>query len=160
MSGFSRTATTDAQGEFTVVDVPFSNYHLVVTAQGFQPGDQDVVVRSAVPVPVKISLKVGTQSTEVTVSGEGSYLINTAPVTQTNVDRGLFQKLPLESQSSSLSSLVTLATPGVAADSNGLFHGMGDHASNSFSIDGQPITDQQARFFQTSFLSTPFNQSK
>src|SRR5205085_11245028 len=51
------------------------------------------------------------------------------------------------SQSSSVSSLVTLASPGVAADSNGLFHGMGDHAENSFSVDGQPITDQQSKVF-------------
>jgi hypothetical protein len=35
----------------------------------------------------------------------------------------------------------------VAADSNGLFHGLGDHAENSFSIDGQPITDQQSKVF-------------
>src|SRR5207245_8240719 len=62
-------------------------------------------------------------------------------------DRGLFDKLPLESQSSSLSSLVTLASPGIAADSNGLFHGMGDHAENSFSVDGQSITDQQSKVF-------------
>src|ERR1019366_485865 len=53
----------------------------------------------------------------------------------------------LESESSSLSSLVTLATPGVAADSDGLFHGLGDHASNSFSVDDQPITDQQSKVF-------------
>jgi hypothetical protein len=46
-----------------------------------------------------------------------------------------------------VSSLVTLASPGVAADSNGLFHGLGDHASNSFSVDGQPITDQQSKVF-------------
>ena len=46
-----------------------------------------------------------------------------------------------------MSSLVTLATPGVAADSNGLFHGLGDHAENSFSVDGQPITDQQSKVF-------------
>ncbi|MGB7283385.1 MAG: hypothetical protein WBE13_14065, partial [Candidatus Acidiferrum sp.] len=64
-----------------------------------------------------------------------------------DVDRGLFEKLPLESASSSVSSLVTLTTPGVAADSNGLFHGLGDHASNSFSVDGQPITDQQSKVF-------------
>jgi hypothetical protein len=51
------------------------------------------------------------------------------------------------SSSSSLSSLVTLASPGVSADSNGLFHGFGDHASNSFSIDGEPITDQQSKVF-------------
>src|SRR5205823_1294360 len=69
------------------------------------------------------------------------------PTFHTDVDRQLFDKLPLESQSSSLSSLVTLATPGIAADSNGLFHGMGDHAENSFSVDGQPITDQQSKVF-------------
>ena len=73
--------------------------------------------------------------------------METDTTTHTDVDRELFDKLPLESQSSSLSSLVTLASPGVSADSNGLFHGLGDHASNSFSIDGQPITDQQSKVF-------------
>jgi hypothetical protein len=63
------------------------------------------------------------------------------------VDKELFDKVPLESQSSSLSSLVTLTTPGVVADSNGLFHGLGEHADNSFSYDGQPITDQQSKVF-------------
>jgi hypothetical protein len=46
-----------------------------------------------------------------------------------------------------LSGLVTQATPGIAADSNGLFHGLGDHAQSSFSVDGQPITDQQGKVF-------------
>jgi hypothetical protein len=54
---------------------------------------------------------------------------------------------PMESSSSQLSSLVTLTSPGIAADSNGLFHGLGDHASNPFSLDGQPITDQQSKVF-------------
>jgi hypothetical protein len=65
----------------------------------------------------------------------------------------LFDKLPLESPSSAVSSLVTLVTPGVAADSNGLFHGLGDHASNSFSVDGQPITDQQSKVFSNQIPS-------
>ncbi len=69
------------------------------------------------------------------------------------MDRGLFDKIPLESASSTLSSLVTLASPGVAADSNGLFHGLGDHASNSFSVDGQPITDQQSKVFSNQLPS-------
>ena len=63
------------------------------------------------------------------------------------MDRELFNKLPLESESSGLSSLVTLSTPGISADSNGLFHGLGDHAQNSFSVDGQAITDQQSKVF-------------
>ncbi len=74
-------------------------------------------------------------------------LVEDDPTFHTDVDRDLFIKVPLESQSSSLSSLVTLSTPGVAADSNGLFHGLGDHASNSFAIDGQAITDQQSKVF-------------
>ena len=32
----------------------------------------------------------------------------------------------------------TLTSPGVAADSNGIFNGLGDHAQNSFGLDGQP----------------------
>jgi hypothetical protein len=81
------------------------------------------------------------------VEAAGGDLVENDPITHTDVDKALFDRLPLESQSSSLSSLVTLATAGVAADSNGLFHGMGDHAENSFSLDGQPITDQQSKVF-------------
>jgi hypothetical protein len=81
------------------------------------------------------------------VEANGGDLVETSSSFHTDVDRGLFDKLPLESQSSSLSSLVTLSSPGIAADSNGLFHGMGDHAENSFMVDGQPITDQQSKAF-------------
>ena len=81
------------------------------------------------------------------MAAEGGDLIENDPTSHTDVDRNLFDKIPLESPSSSLSSLVTLATPGIAADSNGLFHSFGDHAENSFSVDGQPITDQQSKVF-------------
>ncbi|HWF47483.1 MAG TPA: TonB-dependent receptor, partial [Bryobacteraceae bacterium] len=146
VSQFERTTQTDNQGKFQFDNVPYNNYHMTATAPGFQTAVQDVAVRSAVSVQAKISLSLGTANTTVNVEAGGD-LLETVPTTHTDVDRSLFQKLPLESQSSSLSSLVTLATPGVAADSNGLFHGLGDHASNSFSIDGQPITDQQSKVF-------------
>jgi hypothetical protein len=77
------------------------------------------------------------------VEADAGDLVESDLTFQVDVDRDLFIKVPLESASSTLSSLVTLSTPGVAADSNGLFHGLGDHASNSFSVDGQSITDQQ-----------------
>ncbi|HEY4359576.1 MAG TPA: TonB-dependent receptor [Bryobacteraceae bacterium] len=147
VSKYSQTAQTDAQGNFVFNNVPFNPYHLSVSASGFAPATQDVDVRSAVPLDVKVSLKIGNVSTSVEVTADAGDLLEVDPVTHTDVDRALFDKLPLESQSSSLSSLVTLASPGIAADSNGLFHGFGDHASNSFSLDGQPITDQQSKIF-------------
>ena len=141
-----RSVVTDSQGKFQLDNLPFNNYHLSASAAGFHAYARDVEVRSPVPLVLKINLSIGTAAESVTVTA-GADLVESTPVTHTDVDRNLFDKLPLESQSSSLSSLVTLATPGVSADSNGLFHGMGDHAENSFSLDGQPITDQQSKVF-------------
>jgi hypothetical protein len=146
VSGLDRTTNTDAAGKFTVSNVPFNPYHLTVTGNGFAAYAQDIDVRSVVPVTLSISLRVEASTETVTVEA-GEDLVENDPTFHTDVDRGLFEKLPLESQSSSVSSLVTLATPGIAADSNGLFHGLGDHAENSFSVDGQPITDQQSKVF-------------
>ena len=147
VSGYSRSAVTDAAGKFTIPNVPFNPYHVTVTGQGFAAYAQDVDVKSSVPINLSINLKVTGSSEVVTVESTAEDLLENTSTFHTDVDRGLFDKLPLESQSSSLSSLVTLASPGIAADSNGLFHGMGDHAENSFSVDGQPITDQQSKVF-------------
>jgi hypothetical protein len=151
ISGYTRSATTDATGRFQFTNIPLNSYHMTATAPGFGSVARDAYVSSAIPVSVNIALKVEGTSTSVTVEAED--LVSKDPINHTNIDRGLFEKLPLESQSSSLSSLVTLASPGVAADSNGLFHGLGDHASNSFSIDGQPITDQQSKVFSNQIPS-------
>ena len=147
VSGYSRTTTTDANGAFHFTNVPFNPYHLTVSADKFASYTQDAEVRSGVPLHLEIALKIGSEATTVNVTETGGDLIENDPTFHTDVDRELFQKMPLESASSSVSSLVTLTTPGVAADSNGLFHGLGDHASNSFSVDGQPITDQQSKIF-------------
>lgn len=146
VSGYQRSTITDASGNFNFQNVPFNPYHLTVTAEKFNAYAQDIEVRSAVPVNLSIKLTVEGSSTTVTVESGGDLLEN-EPTFHSDVDRDLFNKLPLESQSSAVSSLITLSTPGVTADSNGLFHGMGDHASNSFSVDGQPITDQQSKVF-------------
>jgi Carboxypeptidase regulatory-like domain len=146
VSQYLRTAVTDKTGQYQFSNIPFNPYHLTVSASGFSPVAQDVEVRSTVPVTAAITLKVGGASSTVMVEGSEDLLEND-PTFHTDLDRDLFNRVPLESQSSTLSSLVTLSSPGVAADSNGLFHGLGDHASNSFSIDGQSITDQQSKVF-------------
>jgi hypothetical protein len=131
VSAFSRSTATDSSGKFTIPNVPFNPYHVTVTAEGFNPYSQDIDVRSSVPVNLGIGLKVGTSTESVTVEATGGDLIENDPTFHTDIDRDLFDKIPLESVSSSVSSLVTLSSPGIAADSNGLFHGLGDHAENS-----------------------------
>jgi len=139
---------TDVNGSFRITNIPFNPYHLAVTAPGFANFVQDVDVRSTVPITMDIALMIGSTSANITVKAENAIdLIEQDSTAHTDIDRSLFDKLPIESPSSLVSSLITLASPGVAADSNGLFHGMGDHAESSFSVDGQPITDQQSKVF-------------
>lgn len=147
VSSYTRTTATSGDGRFRFTNVPFNPYYMTVTAKGFAVFEQDVEVRSVVPTNVEVGLKLRTEVTSVTVEAKGEDLVENDPSFHTDVDTGLTERLPLESQSSSVSSLVTLVSPGVVADSNGLFHGLGDHAENSFSVDGQPITDQQSKVF-------------
>ncbi len=147
VSGYDRSTITDNAGKFEFTNIPFNPYHLTASAQGFASYVQDVEPRSSVPVSVPIKLRVAGSTTAVTVEAEGGDLIENDPTFHTDVDKSLIEKMPIESQSSSVSSLVTLSTPGISADSNGLFHGLGDHAENSFSVDNQPITDQQSKVF-------------
>ena len=147
VSHFDQFATADKSGSFSFPNVPFNPYHLTASANGFGSAAQEVEVRSVVPISLKISLQVKGSTTTVDVTADATDLLENDPTFHSDIDRNLFNKIPLESASSSLSSLVTLSSPGVAADSNGLFHSIGDHAENSFSIDGQPITDQQSKVF-------------
>ena len=151
-SGLDRTASTDSLGQFTFSSVPFNPYKIAVSANGFAPLSQNVEIRSVVGITLKLVVQIAGNSQTVTVEASGD-LVEDDPTFHTDVDRDLFVKVPMESESSTLSSLVTATTPGVAADSNGLFHGLGDHASNSFSVDGQSITDQQSKVFSNQIPS-------
>jgi hypothetical protein len=147
VSGLDRTTTTDATGQFTIANIPFNPYQITVSATGFSRLSQNFELRSVLGTTLKLVLQIAATASTVTVEANTGDLIENDPTFHTDVDRDMFLKVPLESQSSSLSSLVTVSTPGVSADSNGLFHGLGDHASNSFSVDGQSITDQQSKVF-------------
>jgi hypothetical protein len=125
---------------------------MTVKMTGFGTFVHDAAVRGTTPVNVPVTMSLGTAATTVQVSGED--LVNSAPTMDTQIDRKAFAEIPLESASSGLSSLVTLSSPGVTADSNGMFHGLGDHAENSFSVDGQPITDQQSKAFSNQLPET------
>ncbi len=63
----------------------------------------------------ELDLIVRAAAAAVSVTDAGD-LIENEPITHTDVDRALFDKFPLESQSPSLSSPVTLGAPGITAE--------------------------------------------
>jgi hypothetical protein len=151
VSQYQRSVKTDNAGHFGFANVPPNSYHMTVTMTGFGTYVHDVDLKGT-GVTVPVTLTVGTTATTVDVTAED--LVNNSAAMDTEVDRKAFAEIPLESASSGLSSLVTLSSPGVTADSNGMFHGLGDHAENQFSVDGQPITDQQSKAFSNQLPDT------
>jgi len=147
LTGFMRTVTTDAMGRYSFGNLAPNPYHVSIEVQGFQPLARDVEVRSGVPVTLDLTLALANAVSEVQVVGHAEDLIERDPTAHTDIDQSLIRKLPIETSSGGLNQVVMLASPGVVADSNGFFHPIGDHAQTQFSIDNQPITDQQSRLY-------------
>jgi hypothetical protein len=146
VTGLKRSTTTDSGGKFVFRNLPPNGYHVVIAVQGFNRVERDVEVRSAVPIDLTITLTLGTTES-VQVVGRAEDLVERDPTAHTDIDQGLIARLPLESTSLGLNQVVTMSSPGVVADSNGFFHPVGDHAQTQFSIDNQPVTDQQSRVY-------------
>jgi len=82
-----------------MLNVPFNPYHLSVNGQGFAAYSHDIDVRSVVPVELSISLKVATSETVTVEAGGAEDLLENDSTFHTDVDKSLFDKLPLESSS-------------------------------------------------------------
>ncbi|MDQ2921867.1 MAG: TonB-dependent receptor [Acidobacteriota bacterium] len=149
VTGYTRTATTDAEGAFRFSDVPPNNYQLKASAPGFSSEQQSLTVWTSVPISVKIPLAVSSASETVTITSDAAQALENISTTHTDVDQSSITRLPVRSVGSGLSDVVTLAAPGVVADSNGFFHPLGDHAQTSYSTDNQPVSDQQSKAFST-----------
>ncbi len=145
VSGYVKTVTSDGAGRFSFPNLGFDPYQITASAQGLKSSSVSVRVANTIPVFQTITIAPVSSETVNVEASEG--LAERDPNFHTDVDRTMIARLPVETPSSELSSIVTQLSPGVAADSNGLLHGMGDHNEVSFSIDGQPITDQQSKVF-------------
>src|SRR5579863_1527165 len=147
VTNYSQTVTTGEDGAFQLTNIPPNPYHLEVMATGFEVHHEDTEIRGTVPVSLKIQLALGGGKTIVTV--EAGELVENVPYAHNDVSTESLDKLPLSTPGGGMSDAIMLSSGAVTADSNGFFHPLGDHAQTSFSIDGQPISDQQSKNFST-----------
>jgi hypothetical protein len=142
----SQTVTTDATGRFSFPEMTPGRYVLHVDAAGFKAAEAIAETGLHNSVTVTISLVIQSPQVVMTVEGTGMD-IETATRAHTDISSSLTNALPGTAVNGGFSRVLTLGTPGVAAESNGGFHPLGEHAEVSFSVDGQPISDQQSRTF-------------
>lgn len=150
VTGFSLRTKTGPDGAFAIARIPPNSYRLRVSLAGFETHSAEIDVRAAVPIDLKIRLEVASQQTSVTVEAAPEYLVENKTTTSDTISQALLAALPGLSPDSGLNDAVIYTTPGVAADSNGFFHPLGDHAQVSYVIDGQPVSDQRNKVFSTS----------
>ena len=148
ITGYSQTGLSAADGTFQLANIPPNSYHLEVLAKGFASYEADYFIRNSLPLDVNAALKVAGSATSVNVVGAGNILENDSSA-HVDVDRSQILKIPQIDPAGGLSQAIIYSTGGVAADGNGFFHPLGDHAQVTFVIDGQPISDQQSKVFST-----------
>jgi hypothetical protein len=141
-----RSVNTDGVGRFSLTQMPPGRYVVHVDAPAFKSAEAVVEIGMRSLEPLMIILSVQSSQETVTVEGTGAE-VETAARAHTDISSSLTDALPDTAVNGGFSRVLTLGSPGVAAESNGGFHPLGEHAEVSFNIDGQPISDQQSRTF-------------
>src|SRR5262249_46516915 len=146
-TGFVRTAASDAEGDFVLVELPVGRYRLQVEAKGFQP-----FVREGITLEVNqsafvaIHLTLGTGSSKVEVTADALLIENSSSTLGKTVGQSTIQDLPLNgrhfTQLGTLQTGVVPITPGLAQAGGSLRDGQAYAVngqrpeSNNFLIDG------------------------
>lgn len=162
-TGLKRSATSNGEGLYQLVDVPPGNYQLEVVAKGFANYMvAKVVLVVNTPSTLNIKLQVTGVATQVTVEGQGEPLINKTDATLGNTleenqiselpiaDRNVVQLLSLQPGVAYLGTQVDAATD----TRSGAVNGMRSDQSN-VTLDDVGVNDQNNGFAFTSILNVP-----
>ena len=150
LTGYKQTATTDAQGMFRIVNVPFNTYTVRAEATGFQSAEQHIDLESAIPLTLDFNLTLGASTESVTVTaGTTSMLEADRTSSDTDIAQTLLER-PLGASPSRAIESIVASTPGFVADDNGRMHPRGSESQVQYVIDGVPVTDNMSAIFSTS----------
>jgi hypothetical protein len=109
--GFSRTVASNSSGAYLLTNIPVGTYTLTVEAPKFETSvDQGIIVDANQNVKMDIRLSLGSATTDVTVTTEGSTVDSRSATLSTMIDNKLVEDLPINGE-----NVVALAAllPGV-----------------------------------------------
>lgn len=146
ISGYRQVVKGDAQGRYTLHNIPYNEYHLEVRAPGYRDLHDEVELRSALPVDLKVRLQEA--AVEVVVE-EKLEMVEDHPSVHLDIDKSAIRLSPAPVRSRAMESIL-LATPGFIQDENGRFHMKGSHGQVTYVVDGIPVSDQMQLTFSNS----------
>ncbi|HKD49511.1 MAG TPA: TonB-dependent receptor [Candidatus Acidoferrum sp.] len=143
-SNRTRPGVTDASGTYTFVALPVGTYKLTVAKGGF--GNQvleAVAVQATRTTDVTVSLTVGTQATEVTVSEAAPAVEKTSNAITGTIDLGQVEDLPVIGRD--ISQLSQIVPGAVSNGGETTWNGM-PLAATGNNIDGVIATTSRMKF--------------
>lgn len=140
--------------EVVLRNVPFGSYEVFVSADSLLLAEQQVDVRSAVPLHVRMNIQKEYHLGEVVVSEPIDRSPSSQTATQSVYTASLIDRLPAVSADKKIEA-VLLNTPGVVPDEDGRMHVRGEHAQLQYVVDGIPITADLSRVY-SSLLNPEF----
>jgi hypothetical protein len=135
-SDFSKTTTSDAQGEFTFDAVPAGSYSITVSSSGFATQEEPFTILSGASPTLHLELQIASQNQEVTVTGEAAPAQTESVTPTTLISRSMIESTPSAMQTNSLTA-ITDYVPGSYFTHDQL-HVRGGHQV-TWLIDGVPI---------------------
>ncbi len=146
-TGLSRTATTDRNGNYVLLELPVGHYRLQIAAKGFQEYVQDgITLNVNETASVSSHLAVGSENLQVLVSADAEMIEPTVTSMGKVVQQRELEDLPLNGRNFSQLGLlqpgVVPLTPGIAEAGGSLRNGQAYAVngqrpeSNNFLIDG------------------------
>jgi outer membrane receptor protein involved in Fe transport len=133
-----KTTQSGPNGEFQIDDVPPGTYIVDVSAQGFQPMQQQLAITADKPPVLHVQLALASITSSVEVSGATGKLDTLESTVQTMVTPKEIQQTAGADQTSSL-AMITNFTPG-AYMVHDMLHMRGGHQVNWF-FDGIPVVN-------------------
>jgi outer membrane cobalamin receptor len=135
-SDWSKTATTDANGEFQFTAVSLGEYTVSVASPGFTQTAQAVTIESGTQPVLHYQLALASVKESVTVSGAPDIVATDTVTPTTLVDRAQIERTPGADRTNSL-AMITDYTPGTYV-THDMLHMRGGHQVE-WLIDGVPI---------------------
>jgi len=149
-----QTVRSEPNAEVVLRDVPFGSYTVVVSSDSLLLAEQQLDVRSPVPIRMTIKALKEYHLGEVTVTEPVGNLVSSATATHTVYTTSQIDQLPAASADKKIEAIL-LNTPGVVPDEDGRMHVRGEHAQLQYVVDGIPITADLSRVY-SSLLNPQF----
>ena len=112
-TGFSRTVTTNAEGDYLIPSLPPANYVLTVRATGFQEFTQaGITLQAAQSATVNVRMELGQATEKVTIVAAATQVDTTTGTQKQVINQTQMVELPLNGRNAAeLTMLVAGASP-------------------------------------------------